>query len=69
MKPSISQILGIIRHLLTFVGGILVAKGTLSDATATQIIGGVVSLIGLIWSIVTKQPLPPDVASVKQKKS
>jgi hypothetical protein len=48
------QVLGIIRHTLTFVGGILVMKGLVDETTVTEVIGGVVTLTGTIWSIVAK---------------
>jgi hypothetical protein len=48
------QILGIARHTLTFVGGILVMKGLLDEATWTEISGSAMTLAGLIWSIVDK---------------
>ena len=54
MKLTKEQVLGIIRHTLTFVGGILVAKGLVDEVTATEIIGGVITLTGAIWSIVAK---------------
>lgn len=50
------QILGIIRHLFTFIGGILVLRGTLDEALAEQIAGGLVTLIGTVWSVFTKKP-------------
>jgi hypothetical protein len=54
MKLTKEQVLGIIRHTLTFVGGILVTKGMLDETTVTEIIGGVITLTGAIWSIVAK---------------
>ena len=48
------QFLGIVRHTLTFVGGIVVAKGLVDESTVTEIIGGVLTLTGAIWSIVAK---------------
>lgn len=48
------QVMGIIRHILTFVGGIVVAKGLVEEALITEIIGGTLTLIGGIWSIVSK---------------
>lgn len=54
MKLSKEQILGIIRHTLTFVGGIVVMKGLTDEATVTEIIGGVMTLIGTVWSVVDK---------------
>lgn len=54
MKLTKEQVLGIIRHTLTFVGGIVVAKGLIDEAVVTEIIGGVLTLTGAIWSIVAK---------------
>lgn len=48
------QLMGIIRHTLTFVGGILVMKGLVDDAIWAEISGGVSTLVGAIWSIVDK---------------
>jgi hypothetical protein len=48
------QVLSILRHTLTFLGGIVVMKGLIDETTATEIIGGVVTLVGLIWGVVDK---------------
>ena len=55
MKLSKEQILGIVRHTLTFAGGILVMKGLVDEATVAQIIGGVMTLAGTIWSVIEKK--------------
>lgn len=55
MKLSKEQILGIIRHALTFIGGIVVMKGLIDEATIMEIVGGVMTLTGTIWSIVDKK--------------
>ena len=55
MKLSKEQILGIIRHSLTFVGGILVMRGIVDETTVTEIVGGALTLTGAIWSIVEKK--------------
>lgn len=49
------QVLGIVRHILTFAGGLLLMKGFIDESQQTEIIGGVTSLIGTIWSIVVKK--------------
>lgn len=54
MKLTKEQVLGIIRHTLTFVGGILIMKGLIDESTAQEIIGGVVTLTGTIWSVISK---------------
>ena len=55
MKFTKEQFLGIVRHSLTFIGGIMVMKGVIDDAMLSEVIGGVVTLSGTIWSIVAKQ--------------
>jgi hypothetical protein len=54
MKLTKEQVLGIIRHALTFVGGIFVMRGLVDETIVTEIAGGVITLTGAIWSIVSK---------------
>ena len=54
MKLSREQVMGIVRHSLTFIGGILVMKGVADDALTNELIGGLVTVAGTIWSIVEK---------------
>jgi hypothetical protein len=49
------QILALIRHILTFVGGILIMKGVLDETTFTEISGGLLTLIGGTWSVLEKR--------------
>lgn len=48
------QVMGIIRHTLTFVGGILFMKGLLDETIWAEISGSVATLVGAIWSVVDK---------------
>lgn len=48
------QVFGIIRHSLTFIGGLLIVKGTIDESTLEQIISGVITLTGLVWSVIDK---------------
>jgi hypothetical protein len=50
-----TQILGLIRHLLTFGGGLLVGKGILDEESAAQIIGATVTVIGGVWSAIAPE--------------
>ena len=62
-KPNLMQsaIIALLRHLLTFIGGTLVAKGLL-DATALQeIIGALITLISVGWMAVDKVKGKPEV--------
>jgi len=54
MKLTKDQLMGIVRHVITFVGGILITKGLIDDSILTEIVGGSVALSGAIWSIVSK---------------
>ena len=54
MKLTKEQILGIVRHGLTFIGGIIIMKGLVDEATVTEIIGGIITLTGTIWSVIDK---------------
>ena len=45
----------VIRHTLTFVGGILVMKGLIDESVVEQIISGVMTLTGLVWGQLDKE--------------
>lgn len=48
------QVLGIIRHILTAAGVILVYKGIVDDGTVLAVIGAVTSAVAGIWSLFDK---------------
>ena len=48
------QILSVVRHTLTFFGGLLVMKGFIEESTAQEVIGGLITLISAIWSVIEK---------------
>ena len=48
------RVLGIIRHSMTFAGGFLVMKGLGNEAIMQEITGATITLVGSIWSIVSK---------------
>lgn len=52
-----AQILGVIRHVLTFAGGYFVAQGWLDGATAELLVGAFVTIIGAVWSITAPEKL------------
>jgi hypothetical protein len=49
------QIQGVIRHVLTAVGGVLIAKGLLTDEVWAELSGAALTLIGTIWSVIAKK--------------
>jgi len=55
MKLSKEQLLGIVRHGLTFVGGLLLMKGLVDEAMLSEISGAVITLTGAVWSIINKK--------------
>lgn len=55
MKLTKDQLLGIVRHSLTFIGGILIMRGLVDESTFAEITGGVITLTGAIWSIINKK--------------
>lgn len=48
------KILGIIRHILTFLGGVLVTRGIVDPAVIPEITGALMTLIGFFWSLYEK---------------
>jgi len=55
MKLSKEELLGIERHGLTFIGGVIIAGGLLDAGLWAEISGGVVTLAGVVWSILNKR--------------
>jgi hypothetical protein len=54
MKLTKEQLFGVIRHSMTFIGGIFIAKGFIDETILTELIGGVLTTSGAIWSIISK---------------
>jgi uncharacterized membrane protein len=46
------QVLGMIRHALTFIGGVLVIKGLSTEANVEETIGAVMTAVGFLWSVI-----------------
>ena len=61
-KPNVMQtaIIALLRHLLTFIGGTLVAKGVIDTATLTEIIGAIITLLSVGWMAVDKVKGKPE---------
>lgn len=47
-------VMGIVRHALTFIGGILIAKGVFTESAVADLTGLIMTTMGTIWSIVEK---------------
>jgi hypothetical protein len=48
------QIFGVVRHVLTFVGGFFVVKGYIDESLLNELIGGALALAGTVWSVIDK---------------
>ena len=55
MKLTKEQLLGIVRHTVTFVGGILIAKGYIDNSILAEVVGAATALAGAVWSIISKK--------------
>ena len=49
------SILGIVRHMLTFGGGFMTQNGMATDSEVITGVSAAVTLIGVIWSIMSKK--------------
>ena len=49
------KVLGIVRHALTFLGGVLVMQGVVDETLYLELSGAVVTLVGGVWSIIDKK--------------
>lgn len=46
---------GLIRHGLTFLGGLLVTKGYIDAEMVQEIVGAVMTIGGFVWSVLDKK--------------
>lgn len=71
------QLSSILRHVLTFGGGFVVAKGWISETLMLELVGAAVTVGGAIWamfnktsaSIVAQAAALPEVQSIKLEPS
>lgn len=57
MNVKIQPILmGLLRHLLTLIAGMIVTKGLVTEDTAQGVVGLILGLIGMLWSAQEKHP-------------
>lgn len=52
---SKEELLGIVRHTLTFVGGIVVTNGLVDQSSMTELSGAILTIAGVVWSIMNKR--------------
>jgi hypothetical protein len=49
------QWMTIVRHTITFAGGILLTAGVISEELWAEVSGGILALGGTFWSIINKK--------------
>ena len=54
---------GIVRAIISAIGGYFVGKGIVDSATMTSIAGAIATLTAAIWSVVAKKPDPAPPAA------
>jgi hypothetical protein len=54
-NPMKNLILPLLRHALTFAGGLLAAKGYLDESSVTEIVGATISLVSVLWMTFEKK--------------
>lgn len=52
---STDAVMGLVRHLLTTGGGFLAAKGIVASSQVEPLVGAVLVLIGVAWSVINKK--------------
>jgi hypothetical protein len=45
---------GMIRHVLTSIGGLMIMMGYADEATVTAVVGAAITLMGFAWSWMSK---------------
>lgn len=46
---------GLIRHTLTFVGGLLLYNGLLNENEVQEGVSALMTIVGLVWSVLEKR--------------
>lgn len=46
---------GLIRHTLTFIGGLLLYNGLLNENEVQEGVSALMTIVGLVWSILEKR--------------
>ena len=56
---NVQEVMGVVRAVLSGVGGILVAKGFLGSSDVEIVVGAVVSVVTVVWSVLQKRGKTP----------
>ena len=64
MSLTKEQLLGLVRHTLSFIGGILIAYSMVNPGMMNVILGSASTITSVIWSIMQKRPLTEIITNV-----
>ena len=56
---NVQEVMGVVRAVLSGVGGILVTKGFLGSSEVEIVVGAVVSVATVVWSVLQKRGKTP----------
>jgi hypothetical protein len=56
---NVQEVMGVVRAVLSGVGGILVTKGFLGSSDVEIVVGAVVSVATVVWSVLQKRGTTP----------
>ena len=56
---NVQEVMGVVRAVLSGVGGILVTKGFLGSSDVEIVVGAVVSVVTVVWSVLQKRGTTP----------
>jgi len=54
LKIMNEKIKGLLRHILTFLGGYLVTSGIIDEAILSEVVGAIITITGFVWSWIGK---------------
>jgi hypothetical protein len=63
--PNWTKISGLIRHILTFGGGMVVGQGYIDEATMLEVVGAVMTIAGAGWSYMAPEKKADAIMAVK----
>lgn len=69
MKLTQTQINGLIRHFLTFVGGILLTLGYIDSTALEMASGSIMTLVGIVMSALNKKRAEEEPSTLSESES
>jgi hypothetical protein len=54
LKIMNDKIEGLLRHILTFLGGYLVTAGVIDESILMEVVGAITTIVGFVWSFFSK---------------